>query len=90
MVTGEELWEGVDSEGREYEEVSCELTDTWKWGACHQAIYQRAFDRTHWMMQYRTQTNEGILWDSVEVCQVEPVEETIVVTRWKPVEGNQT
>lgn len=90
MVTGKELWEGVDSEGREYEEVSCELTGTWKWGTCYKAVYQRAGDLTHWMMRYRTQTHEGILWDSVEVWQVEPVEETIIVTRWKPVEGSKT
>lgn len=90
MVTGRELWDGVDDEGREYDEVSSRLTGTWRWGTCYESVYQRVGDLTHWMMRYRTQTEEGILWDSVEVSQVEPVEEKITVTRWKPVEGNQT
>jgi hypothetical protein len=84
MVTGRELWENIDSEGREYTEVSNELTGTWRWGTCHSAVYKRECDGTHWMMQYQVQTGEGIQWDSVTVSQVELFEETVVVKKWKP------
>jgi hypothetical protein len=84
MVTGRELWENIDSEGREYTEVSDELTGTWRWGTYHSAVYKRECDGTHWMMQYQIQTGEGIQWDSVTVSQVELFEETVVVKKWKP------
>jgi hypothetical protein len=85
MVTAEELYGGIDDEGRKYTKISSELTGTWKWGTWHDVVYRRECDETYWLMQYRVESQEGIDLDSAEVTQVRPVEETVVVTKWKPV-----
>lgn len=85
MVTGKELCEGIDNEGNEYIEVEEKLSGTWRWGNIYETIYKRESDGTYWMMEYRTANENGIEWDSVSVSQVEPIQETITITKWKTI-----
>lgn len=82
------VWDGIDSEGMEYHELESELVGQWRWGTIHETIYSRPVDETYWKMRYKIQNDEGIVWDSAVVVQVTPVEETVVVRKWKPVTEN--
>lgn len=80
-----EVWEGIDGEGKEYHELEDTLVDDWRWGSIYETIYSRPSDSTYWKMRYKRQVEEGIVWDDAVVVQVQPVEETVVVRKWKPV-----
>ncbi len=83
-----EVWEGIDGEGKEYFELASSLEGEWRWGTIHETIYSRPFDNTYWKMRYKAQVEEGIVWDGAVVVQVQPVDETVVVRKWKPVTEN--